>query len=254
MTALFVPGDRPERIAKAVDCGADLVIVDLEDAVGPGHKARARRCLSSLQHDVVVRINGVETEWHGDDLAALDSPRILGVMLPKAESDASVAALSSRVARPVIALVETARGLAAVDDIAGAAARLAFGSVDFSTDLGCSHKDDALLLARTRLVLAARVAGGPPPIDGVTLAINDPDAVGGDARRALDLGFGGKLCVHPRQVAWVREAFAPTAEERNWANQVLATGQGVARVEGEMVDKPVRERARRILARGCPPG
>lgn len=247
---LFVPGHRPERFAKAAAAAA-TIIIDLEDAVPPEAKAAARQALAGPlpAAAILVRVNGVGTPWHGDDLAMVDQLGPAGLLLPKAERAGDVAALAARHA--VVALIETAAGLAAAREIARAGAtRLAFGSVDFSADLGCAHAREPLLLARCELVLASRLAGLPPPLDGVTLALDDPAAVLADARHAAALGFGGKLCIHPAQIAPALEGFAPTAEELAWARRVLAgDAGGAAALDGLMIDPPVRARAERLLAR-----
>lgn len=250
---LFVPANRPERFAKAADAGADAVILDLEDAVAADAKDAARAALRAdfATVPVLVRVNGLGTPWHAADMAALAGRAFAAVMVPKAEVGEAFAALCAAAPVPVIALIETARGLADARRIAQTAhvARLAFGSIDFCADLGCAHGRDALLAARGELVLASRLAGLAPPIDGVTTAIDDREAIVDDARHARDLGFGGKLAIHPRQVAPIRDGFAPDEAEIAWARKVLASGDGAAAVDGTMVDEPVRIRARALLGR-----
>ncbi len=251
---LFVPADRPERFAKAAASGADAVILDLEDAVAPEAKEAARAQISAAFTGlpVLVRINPAGTRWHGADLAAVAAGGFAAVILPKAEEAATVAAVAAALpGMALVALVETARGLANARAIAAAgAARLAFGSVDFCADLGCAHLREVLLPARAELVLAARLAGIAPPLDGVTVQIDAPEAAADDARHARALGMTGKLCIHPRQVGPVRQAFLPTAAETAWARRVLGSGDGAVAVDGAMVDEPVRARARAILAAG----
>lgn len=125
--------------------------------------------------------------------------------------------------------------------------RLAFGSVDFCADLGAAHLREILLPARCELVLASRLAGIAAPINGVTLRLDDPTASFDDAAHARALGMTGKLCIHPKQIAAVKRAFAPSETEVAWARRVLASGEAVASVDGAMVDEPVRIRARAIL-------
>lgn len=254
---LFVPANRPERFAKAADAGADAAILDLEDAVAADAKDAARAALRAdfATVPVLVRVNGLGTPWHAADMAALAGRAFAAVMVPKAEAGEAFTALCAAAPIPVVALVETARGLADARRIAQTAhvARLAFGSIDFCADLGCAHGRDALLAARSEVVLASRLAGLVPPIDGVTTAIDDADAVCGDARHARDLGFGGKLAIHPRQITSIRAGFAPDAAEIAWARKVLASGDGAAAVDGAMVDEPVRIRARVILGRTAEP-
>lgn len=250
---LFVPANRPERFAKAAASGADCVILDLEDAVAREEKALARATLDTSFTDlpVIVRINDVTTPWHVEDIAALRGIGITAVMLPKAETAHSILALTQALSEvPVWALIETARGMANARDIAAAPGveRLAFGSIDYCADLGCTHQRDALLPARCELVLASRLAGLAAPLDGVTTRLDDPMETYEDARHARDLGLGGKLCIHPKQVDEVHRAFAPNPDEISWAERVLASGDGARAVDGAMVDEPVRIRARAILA------
>jgi citrate lyase subunit beta/citryl-CoA lyase len=249
-TFLFVPADRPERFAKAASSGADAIIIDLEDAVAPAAKAAARAGLRALPAgaNIFVRVNALGTPWHEEDIAALAGVPAAGIMLPKAESAESTRDLHRRSQKPVIALIESASGLAACRQIAQNAARLAFGSIDFCTDLGAAHVRDALLTARSEIVLASRLASLPPPVDGVTTAIDDEALIEDDARYAHALGFGGKLCIHPKQIAAARRGFAPAADEIAWARRVLAAPEGgAAAADGIMVDAPVRLRARQIL-------
>lgn len=250
---LFVPANRPERFAKAAASGADAVILDLEDAVAAADKAKARAALSAGFTDlpVIVRVNAPGTPWHGDDVAAAIAAEATALMLPKAEApEALRAVVAAAPGLPVIALVETARGLAQARSLAAVpgVVRLAFGSVDFCADLGCAHLREVLLPARFELVMAARLAGIAAPIDGVTTRLDDPATTLDDARHARALGMTGKLCIHPGQVASVQEAFAPTEAELDWARRILATGDGAVAVDGEMVDGPVRLRARALLA------
>lgn len=256
-TALFVPADRPERFAKVAAAGADAVIIDLEDGVAPPNKASARESLLSqplnvLGVPVILRVNGAGTEWHERDVAVAAELDLAAVMLPKADLGGALDALSKGPARrvPILALIETALGLDQVRGIASHAAvrRLAFGSIDFCADLGCAHERDALLFARSTIVLASRLAGLPAPIDGVTTAIDDEALIESDARHGLALGFGGKLCIHPRQVAAARSGYFPDTTEIAWAEKVLSSGNAAVAVDGAMVDEPVRMRARRVLA------
>lgn len=253
---LFVPATRLERVAKAAASGADALIIDLEDAVAPAEKVAAREALGGFalpDLPVILRINGAGAPWHEGDLALAAKAGFSGVMLPKSEDAATLAAVHRAVGgKPLLALVETVRGIASLPTIAAApgVSRLVFGSVDFSADLGCAHEWEALLLARAQLVLASRVAGLAAPVDGVTLAIDDTQAIEADAKRAAALGFAAKLCIHPRQIAPVLRGFSPSPQEAAWAARVLAAaGEGAAAVEGVMIDAPVRLRAGQILRR-----
>jgi citrate lyase subunit beta/citryl-CoA lyase len=259
-TWLFVPGDRPERFAKAVASGAGLVVIDLEDAVSPDAKDSARRhvreWIMTNETTVAVRINAAGTLWHDDDLTALaDAGRPVVIMLPKAEDPAEVAYCLDRLppGSAVAALIETARGVSRAEQLAGASGvvRLCLGTFDLAAELGVDPAyAPALALARNALVLASAVAGLAPPVDGVTAAVNDDDTLRADIRASAALGFGGKLCVHPRQIAPADEALRPTAAERAWARRVIEAdfnGEVVVLVDGRMVDRPVIARARRIL-------
>jgi len=251
-TPLFVPANRPERFAKAATSGTDAVILDLEDAVPIADKDTARAALDTSFTDlpVIVRINAYGTRWHEADIAAVTRLPLAAVILPKAEHAALCAQVAVVTGKPVIALIESACGLAHARDIAAVngVARLAFGSIDFCADMGSQHQRDVLLPARSELVLASRLAGIAAPIDGVTVQIADSSVCHDDAAHARALGMTGKLCIHPRQIESVRRAFAPTKEEIDWARRVLASGDGAVSVDGAMVDEPVRIRARAIFA------
>jgi citrate lyase subunit beta/citryl-CoA lyase len=255
-TLLFVPGDRPERFAKAVASGAHDVILDLEDAVAPAAKEQARTAVAAWLADggqAIVRINGADTPWFDGDVAALREMTGARVMLPKAEP-ASLARLAVALpGRPVIALVETVAGYLALREVAGSGGveRLAFGSVDFAAESGIADEGEAMTAIRVQLVLESCRAALAPPVDGVGLEFTDEAVMREDALRSRRLGFGGKLCIHPRQVTAVNGAFRPSPDEVAWAQRVLAAferSQGAATaVDGKMIDKPVVERARRIM-------
>jgi citrate lyase subunit beta / citryl-CoA lyase len=256
---LFVPGDRPDRFDKAWQSGADAVIIDLEDAVDSAHKDVARDAAAawlSPSRPAYVRINGADTPWFDRDLEVVGLPGVLGVVLPKAEQPEQVAQVAARLTGEgqVLPLVETALSVWYVDALARAprVERLAFGSVDFQLDTGIGGEHEELLYARSRLVLASRVASILPPLDGVTLAFEDQARLRADVARARRLGFGGKLCIHPKQVETINQGFAPTETEQVWARRILeavpASGEGTFRLQGELIDRPVIERARAILA------
>ena len=254
---LFVPADRPERIGKALASGADAVIVDLEDAVATASKLAARSSLAAwldaATSRVLVRINGVDTDWCSDDLALCRHPGVSGVMVPKAERSEDLSRVASITGKATLALIETAAGIDSVRALAAAPGveRLAFGSIDFQLDLGIDGDGEELLSFRSQIVLASRLAERVAPLDGVSTAIDDIAQVEADAARARRLGFGGKLCIHPGQVGIVNRCFRPTEEERSWAMRVVEaasrSGGAVVAVDGRMVDRPVILRARRIL-------
>ncbi len=255
---LFVPGNRPERFPKACASGADAVIVDLEDAVPPAEKPSARASLGgwlSAASPVFVRVNAADTEWFRDDLAICSRSGVAGLILPKAERIEDVQHLveHSNLGTPILLLVESAQGFQNASALARApqVQRLVFGSLDIQLDLGMSAEEEELLYFRTQIALISRLAGIAPPVDGVTTAIDDQDRLREDTLRAKRLGFGGKLCIHPKQVALVNMCFAPSVEEIAWATRVVeaaAAAHGAAiSLDGKMVDRPVIARAEAIL-------
>jgi citrate lyase subunit beta/citryl-CoA lyase len=257
---LFVPGNRPERFGKAFLSGAHAVIVDLEDAVAPPDKTGARAaCAAALSaaQPAWIRINAADTEWFRDDVAICGAQGVAGVMLPKTERVEDLDAIAARLGPhvPLLALIETAQGMWNAEAIARhpRVQRLAFGSIDFQVDLGIGGDDAELLYFRSQLVLVSRVAGIMAPVDGVTTAIDDSARLRDDTARAQRLGFGAKLCIHPRQVELVNAGFRPTAHDIGWAQRVIDAAAGAAgaavAVDGKMVDKPVLLRAQAILAR-----
>jgi citrate lyase subunit beta/citryl-CoA lyase len=258
---LFVPGSRPDRFDRAVAAGADATILDLEDAVALDAKESARDAARSWLAgggSAWVRVNGTATPWHDDDLAALaGAPGLRGVIVPKVQEPAQATGVAARLGEGValMALVETAVGIRDADAIAAcpAVSRIAFGSIDFALDIDAEHTADALLHARGALVIASRAAGLPGPVDGVTLEVSDAEgAITRDATRGRALGFGGKLCIHPAQVEVVNRAFAVGPDELDWARRVLqAEGEheGAFQIDGQMVDRPLLDRARRLLRR-----
>ncbi len=255
---LFLPATRLDRFAKAQGAGADAVILDLEDAVAEEDKQAARNALADLPArtpgdvPVLVRINATDSPFFTEDAAAMKGLPIDGLILPKAEDAAACAALSRQTGLPVIGLIETARGLRNAEAVAGACVRLAFGSIDYAADLGLAHERVPLLHARSELVLASRLANRPAPWDGVTPGIKDETAIETDCRHSVAMGFGGKLIIHPAQIAPARRGFAPSPDELDWATRVTAAAAENAaaiKVDGQMIDAPVVKRAEQILAR-----
>ncbi len=252
---LFVPASRPDRFDKAAAAGADAVVLDLEDAVAPADKDSAREAVRRWvcpEHPAIVRINAPDSPWHAADCALAGIAGLTAVMLPKAERPEDIATLVGAGAAAVIPLVETAAGLAAAQQLASApgAFRLAFGSLDFQLDLGMREAtEDDLHYYRCQLVFASRLAGIAAPIDGVTTAIDDAPRLQMDVARVKRLGFGGKLCIHPKQVETVNAGFTPDAEAVAWARRVIAAAQdsAITSVDGKMVDRPVILSAQAIL-------
>lgn len=264
---LFFPGSRPELLAKAVATGAGRVCVDLEDSVAPEDKARAREAVGTLlasdelPEGFVVRINHPDTPHGRHDLDAVlewaSSGHHPALMIPKAESPEDVAEVRSVPAPEgegdVIPVIETARGLADVEAIASApgVVALLFGSLDLSTDLGCALEWEPLLYARSRCVVAGRIAG-IALIDTPFFDVDDIDGLRSEAIRARRLGFTAKAAIHPSQVGVIDDVFAPREEDIEWARRVMEAADqergGVFLLDGVMVDAPMVEAARRLLA------
>ncbi|WP_396644333.1 HpcH/HpaI aldolase/citrate lyase family protein [Microbacterium sp.] len=254
---LFCPADRPDRYAKAA-AAADTVILDLEDAVAPADKARAREALAATPLDpdrTIVRINPAGSAAHALDVAAVRATGYSRVMLAKAESADDIAATS---AFEVVALCETARGVVRAAEIAAhpATAGLMWGAEDLIASMnGRSSRfpdgryRDVARAARAAVLLAAH-AHGRAAIDAVHLDIADIDGLRAECEDAAASGFTATACIHPTQVAVIRAAYASTEEERAWARAVLEEAEhqpGVFRFRGRMIDEPVLRQAREML-------
>lgn len=264
-TYLFVPGNRPERFAKALASGADAVVLDLEDAVAEDAKAAARDAISNWaalaaadeRRRVVVRSNDAASPHFADDLRLLRDAGLASLMLPKAEHVEHIGAVRAVLPEAgILPLVESARGIARCEAIAAApgVVRLVFGTLDFALDLDLDIDADAepLAYAAGQLAIASRVAERLPPVAGVTPQIDDEARLLADLAWARRRGFGAKLCIHPKQVAPVHAALAPSAQELEHARRVLAAeaaSPGAARLDGRMVDRPVVLMAQRVLRR-----
>lgn len=257
-TYLFVPGDRPDRFAKALGTGAERVILDLEDAVLPAAKRAARQAVQAADLEwsrIVLRVNEPGSPFWDDDLATVAAVPAAAVILPKADRPEALAALRAAAGRDIeiIPQIETAAGLDRIDAVlrAPGVRRAAFGHLDFAHDIGAAPDWDALLLARSTIVLRSRIAGCEAPVESITANIADTEALVRETEAARRLGFGAKLLIHPSQVAPVKGVFAPSAEDVAWARRVIAASDkaGAVRVDGRMVDKPVVDAARRILER-----
>lgn len=253
---LFVPGQRPDRFAKAAASGADTIILDLEDAVGAEFKDAARGNIVdwfAAGGQGVVRINGAETPWFAEDIAAMAACPEAVIMVPKADPETLRAVSAMLPRRKLIALVETVAGWVSLREGASVpgVVRLAFGNLDFGSDARIPGGGAVLDPARFEIVIASRLAGLPPPIEGVTVAIGEADALTQDIAHARALGFTAKLCIHPVQVVPVNAGFSPSESEIAWARGILAAleaaGGSVVQVDGKMVDRPMINQARLIL-------
>jgi citrate lyase subunit beta/citryl-CoA lyase len=266
-TYLFVPGNRPDRFGKALESGADAVVLDLEDAVAAGAKDAARESVRAWAETaaaperarVVVRTNDLGSPHAAADLAAVAAAGLPAVMLPKTESAGDIAVVRSAASDvQVLALVESAHGIAGVEEIAVApgVVRLVFGTLDYALDLDLELDDapDGLSYAAGRLAVASRCAGIATPVGGVTPQLGDEARLLADLAWSRRHGFGAKLCIHPAQVAAIHTALAPTTQAVERAQRVLeadAASPGAAQLDGRMIDRPVVLAARRTLARGA---
>jgi len=270
---LFVPADSNKKMMKALECGADAVIFDLEDSVVPAQKAMARELLGLLPDrrdggpERWVRLNPLGTDEHRDDLDLLEELDIDGVVLPKAECGDDVADLAAELAPlslPIHAIVtETATslfGLLSYRDCCSNLAAMSWGAEDLSAALGASSKYQAggelaftYQLARS-LTLAGAIAAEVQPIDGVFADFRDEAGLKAEAEAARREGFTGKLAIHPDQVAVINAAFTPSSDDIAHAEAIVAAFEaqpdaGVLSVDGKMVDRPHLVQARRVLER-----
>jgi citrate lyase subunit beta / citryl-CoA lyase len=277
---LFAPANHPRRAAKVFTAGADVAILDLEDAVAVAEKSPARAAaVAALSQPRAsagyVRINGFASECCYPDLVTVVGPWLDGVVLPKTESGRELATLDwvlTQLERErglalgridLVPLVESARGIAALEDICATTARvrrIAFGGGDYSLDVGLTWtmEESEFAFARGRLVNCSRAAGLEAPIDTVLLEIRDQDRFRASAERARAFGFQGKLCIHPDQVSLANAAFAPSPAEIARAEDIVAAfaaaeaaGTAAIQVHGQFVDYPVVQQARRLLARAA---
>lgn len=275
---LFAPGNHPRKVEKCLTLDADVAILDLEDAVAVSEKPATREvvvdALSNRPHRGrgYVRVNAVDTPYCWGDLQAVVRPGVDGIVLPKLESAQDLGTVEWTVAQlerergmepgrfDILPIVETGKGVAALASICGAGTRvrrLSFGAGDYTLDMGLEWTDGERELdhARSQIVLASRVGGLEPPIDTVFVHIGKVDGFRRSAALARTLGFQGKLCIHPEQVGPANEVFSPTDEEIERARRCIeafdeaeAAGSASIQLDGEFVDYPIVEKARRVLA------
>lgn len=275
---LFAPGNHARRVEKALMLDADAVILDLEDAVATAEKATTRPLVkAALQTPrsglAYVRVNAFDTEFCYADMTAVVGPGLDGIMLPKVETTEQLLAIDWLLnqleregglavgAIDLLPIIETGRGVANVRDIAAAGAqrlrRLSFGAGDYARDMGMrwTAGEVEMAAARAEVVLASRVAGLEPPLDTVWIHIRDQDGLRRSAETVRDMGFQGKLCIHPDQIAPVNTVFTPTDEETAFAEKVVAAfeaaeadGLASIQLDGYFVDYPIAAQARRTLA------
>ncbi len=272
-TVLFTPADDEEKLHGALESEADALFFDLEDGVDPSRRDEARgiaaRVLKqapSRDRPVLVRVNAPGTGRMEQDVRETAGAGPDGYVVPGVESPEDVRAVrevhrsaaGTEDSLEVVPVVETAVGVRRAYDVARAegVSRLALGSMDLLRDLGARWTPDGRTInpVRSRLVIDSRAAGIEPPLDTVWPRLDDPEGLRAEARRSADMGFQGKMLLHPAQIEPVREAFTPTEDELEWARAVVGAfesreGRGSMTVDGEFVDRPIYERARSILAR-----
>ena len=267
---LFVPGSRADMVAKVPRWAPDAVAVDLEDAVAPGDKESARATAVAAVGElaaageragsatvVLVRVNGPGTPWYADDVAAVARSAAAGLVLPKVEDPAQVDDARARLAAAgrgdavMIAGLETARGVARARQVLDGADAAYFGAEDYIASVGGRRtaRGDEVLHARSEVLLACRLAG-VGALDQAVVAAHDADAFRADAAAGRDLGYDGKICIHPSQVALAHEVFTPSDDEVAHARAVVEAGRsGVGLVDGEMVDDVHLRMAAAVLDR-----
>ena len=264
---LFVPGDRPERFQKACSSGCDVVIIDLEDAVAKQNKEKARdEVIKYLlnrdleKNNIFIRINSIKTFQGIKDIIAFIENNSFpdGLVLPMVDSDEEVKFVENILKEfnselPLFAVIETPKGLTNVDKIASSSKNLkmiGFGSADYSSQTGSSLSWNALIQGRSQIINAAGMSG-ILAIDGVWPDINDEQGLIAETRKIVDMGFKGKMAIHPKQILGIHEAFLPDLEQVNFAKDVINAYEsnkgGVISVRGKMIDEPLVVSARRIL-------
>lgn len=254
---LFLPASNPRAIAKARASAADLVILDLEDAVKPEDKADAREAAIAAVLDpwhmpVAIRVNGAQSEWHSLDLDAVASSEADLMVVPRASSPELIRDAAAACGKPVMAMIETAAGVIAAASIAHECAALIAGTNDLRADLRLplAADRDPIGAALQLIVLAARAAG-VAVFDGVFNGLDDPQGLAAEAADGRHLGFDGKSLIHPNQIEACHAAFEPRTEELDRARRLIAAYSGGAeRFDGQMIEKMHVEIARRVIARG----
>jgi citrate lyase beta subunit len=255
-SVLFLPASNPRAVAKARTLAADLVILDLEDAVAPPDKGRAREAAveavaSEWPVLVAIRVNGAGTEWHSLDLDSVASSAADFIVLPRAVSAHLVHDVGETTAKPVLAMIETAAGVLAAAEIATEAAGLIAGTNDLRADLRLPlDAGREPISASLQLILLAARAAGIAAFDGVFNRLDDPEGFSMEALAGRQLGFDGKILIHPNQIAPCHQAFAPSEQEAERARALVDAFQGGAeRFGNEMIERMHVEAARRVLDR-----
>lgn len=255
-SVLFLPASNPRAILHARESDADLVILDLEDAVSPIDKpaARAAAVEAVAEHwpmPVAIRINSRTSQWHGEDMVAVMPANADAIVIPRAEGKDETAFVRNQTGKPVFAMIETARGLMNIHEIAREATALIAGTNDLAADLRLPADAGRwpLHMALQTIVLAARAAG-IAAFDGVFNGLEDDDGFLAEAAEGYRLGYDGKSLIHPRQIPLCHRVFSPSADEIARAERLVAAATGGAeRFEGAMIERMHVEAAERLLKR-----
>lgn len=257
---LFVPANRVERFEKALNTDADAVIIDLEDAVPLELKQSSRDALAAWlqnhpEYQVMIRVNSSQTEWFLADIELAKFPNVSAIVLPKTESGTEIEAVLKIREIGIFPLIETPLGFANVRQIACTKQVIAlmFGTIDFQLEMNMNGGYLELLSFRNEIVLASQLAKIQAPVDGVTVDFKNEDVIQLETQQAKNLGFAGKLCIHPNQVNLVNQTFNPSSQEITWAKQIMQAiketkGQTVS-LNGKMIDLPVILQAQKIIDR-----
>ena len=253
---LFLPASNPRMIEKARKSGADLVVLDLEDAVKPEDKESARAtAVEAVAEDwpmpVAIRVNAVHTEWHGLDVLAMAHSNVSMVVVPRAESREDLRYIRSHTGKAVAAMIETAKGVVVADQIAAEVVALIAGTNDLAADLRLPpDAGRGPLMASLQLIMLAARAAGIAAFDGVFNRLDDAEGFAAECDESRRLGFDGKSLIHPDQIAPCRAAFAPSDEEIARAERLVHAAKGGAeRFEGAMIERMHVEAAKRLLDR-----
>lgn len=266
-TYLFVPGNSEKKILRAISSTADAVIIDLEDAVIPEEKEKARTIVYDMLKDKVVkkqiyiRVNSCQTTWWKNDLALTKKlPQLQGIMLPKSESAQDIDKITTEIFEnhEIIPLIESAKGVHNFDQIVMASRqikRVAFGSVDFALDLNVEWTEEGTerLYAMGKICLQSRALGLEPPIDAVFPILDQQQAFEKDILLGKKIGFFGKLIIHPKQIESVHTLYAPSKEKILWSEQIIQLFEnkehgGAVTLDGKLIDLPIYLLAKRLLA------
>lgn len=267
---LFAPGNSEKKIVKALSSHTDAVIIDLEDAVMSGEKEKARQLVYTVlnspereesQSKVFVRINSIKTPWFFEDIKMIKGINKLdGIMIPKSEDRTVVTLAAELLNRDVemIPLIESATGVLKIEEILRShksVRKVAFGSVDFALDIGVDWSEEGIerAYAMSQIVLASRAHGAESPIDAVFPVMDNKESFIADTKKGKQIGFYGKMVIHPKQIDWVKEVYTPNPNQIEWSKRVIEVFEqdhhtGAIDLDGKLIDLPVYLLAKRLVA------